>query len=90
MVADSANPKAQSWGHTVIALDPALLVDDFQERVVAVLAAVKASHPDGVRLPGERSGTIAAQNDHNGYVALPENLWHGITELAAKQHRSAL
>ena len=33
VVADATNPKSKSWGHTVIALDPALLVDDFPDRV---------------------------------------------------------
>ena len=90
VVADAANPKAESWGHTVIALDPALLVDDFQERVVAVLAAVKVSHPRGVRLPGERSAAVAAQSERDGQIMLPDHLWRGITELAAKHQKAAL
>jgi LDH2 family malate/lactate/ureidoglycolate dehydrogenase len=89
VVADAANPKAQSWGHTVIALDPALLVDGFAERVATVLAAVKASHPDGVRLPGESSGAVAARNEQGGTLALPDNLWEGITQLAAQHPKKA-
>ena len=37
---------AKNWGHTLIAIDPAMLVDDFDAKAASVLQAVKASGPN--------------------------------------------
>jgi hypothetical protein len=53
---------AKSWGHTLIAIDPAALVDDFDAKAASVMETVKASAPAGaIRLPGESSARIAAE-----------------------------
>merc|ERR1712048_1185115 len=49
---------AESDGHTVIAIDPNGLTDNFEKKVASTLAAVKASAHVLV-LPGERSAATA-------------------------------
>lgn len=91
VVNDKDNAKASNWGHTVIAIDPSLLVDDFPSRVRHILDTVKASGPggggsgggsSGVRLPGERSAQLAADTEMDGHLRLPRNLWARIQSLA--------
>ena len=45
---------AKNWGHTLIAIQPDLLVDDFESKAASVLAAVKASGPS-IRIPVTRA-----------------------------------
>ena len=45
---------AKSWGHTMIAIQPDALVDDFPSKAASIISAVKASG-DNIRIPGERS-----------------------------------
>jgi LDH2 family malate/lactate/ureidoglycolate dehydrogenase len=69
--------KAKNWGHTVIAINPALLTDAFPSKVESVLATVRASG-EGIRLPGDKSGAIAATNTETGTLPLTNSLWESL------------
>jgi len=70
---------AKSWGHTLIAIDPAALVDDFDAKAASVMETVKASAPAGaIRLPGESSARIAAERAAAGTMPIPKKIWESI------------
>ena len=75
--------KAKSWGHTFIAIRPDALVDHFGDKVASVVAAVKASG-GAVRIPGERSASIAAQRRAAGRMPIPVKIWESIVATAEK------
>ena len=75
--------KAKSWGHTVIAFKPELLVDDFAAKASSICAAVKASG-EGVRLPGEKSAQVGAERKAAGTIPVPPKVWASITAKAAE------
>ena len=72
---------AKSWGHTFIAIRPADLVDNFEERSASIIATVKASG-DHVRIPGERSATTAQKRREAGVMPIPEKIWESIVHTA--------
>ena len=72
---------AKSWGHTVIAVRPELLTDDFPRKAASVIAAVKASG-DAVRIPGERSARTAVERRQAGVMPVPEKVWESILHTA--------
>ena len=73
--------EAKSWGHTCIAIQPAALVDDFEERAASTLGAVKASGAD-IRLPGEASARTAAERRAAGAMPIPSAIWQSICRTA--------
>ena len=72
---------AKSWGHTIIAIDPSGLVDDFETKAAAVIGAVKASGP-GIRIPGENSAKIAMERAASGQMPIPTKIWESICATA--------
>ena len=72
---------AKNWGHTLIAIQPDALVDDFEGKAASVLAAVKASGPN-IRIPGEKSATIALEREAAGEMPIPEKIWESICKTA--------
>lgn len=72
---------AKSWGHTMIAIKPELLVDDFEGKAASVLAAVKASGPS-IRLPGESSARTAAERSAADALPIPTKIWESICHTA--------
>jgi len=85
-VLGAGEPKkvAKNWGHHVIAIDPAAHVDGFAARAASIIKTVATSHPDGVRLPGDASAKIAAENTAKGTITIPDKVWASLTETAAK------
>lgn len=76
--------KAKNWGHTILAIDPSILTENYPEKAESVLQTVKATSPD-IRLPGERSSTVAAKVEEAGSLVLPTKLWASLQKHAAKQ-----
>lgn len=74
---------AKNWGHTVIAFDPQLLTDSFAAKVDAVLVDVKASGKH-IRLPGEKSSSIAAAVAREQALTLPRSLWESLQRSSGK------
>lgn len=72
---------AKSWGHTIIAINPRHLVDDFETKSAAVIEAVKASG-DNVRIPGERSMKTAQERRKAGVMPIPRKIWESICHTA--------
>ena len=72
---------AKSWGHTLIAIRPELLVDDFESKAASVLEAVKASGAS-IRLPGESSARIASERKAAGTMPIPKAIWDSINQTA--------
>jgi len=72
---------AKSWGHTMIAINPNMLVDDFERKSASVIDAVRASG-DSIRIPGERSAKIAAERMKKGTLPIPEKIWESIVNTA--------
>ena len=72
---------AKSWGHTLIAIDAAGLVDDFEGKAASVIETVKASGP-GIRIPGENSAKIAMERAAAGKLPLPKAIWESICNTA--------
>jgi len=72
---------AKSWGHTIIAINPAGLVDDFESKAESVLQAVKASGPN-IRIPGENSAKVAADRASAGTMPIPTKIWESICKTA--------
>jgi len=72
---------AKSWGHTLIAIQPEGLVDDFEGKAASVLAAVRASG-QSVRIPGERSAKMAAERAAAGTLPIPTRIWESICKTA--------
>eukprot|EP00658_Telonema_sp_P-2_P049044 TRINITY_DN37298_c0_g1_i2.p3 TRINITY_DN37298_c0_g1~~TRINITY_DN37298_c0_g1_i2.p3 ORF type:complete len:134 (+),score=31.16 TRINITY_DN37298_c0_g1_i2:188-589(+) len=81
VVHDTTNPKGTNWGHTVIVIDPQLLVPDFDERATRACSAIRASGP-GVRLPGEHSQHVARAAREAGVLELPSDVWASVQQLA--------
>jgi len=73
--------EAKNWGHTLIAIDPTGLVDDFEGKAAAVLQAVQGSGP-GIRLPGSSSAKIAAERTAAGQMPIPTQIWESICKTA--------
>ena len=73
---------AGSWGHTLIAIQPGGLVDDFEGKAASVLAAVKASGPS-IRIPGESSSKTAAERKAADELPIPK-------VIACSRHTAAL
>jgi len=71
----------KNWGHTLIAIDPAGLVDDFDAKALSVLEAVKASGPT-IRIPGENSAKVAAERTSAGTMPIPKQIWDSICKTA--------
>jgi LDH2 family malate/lactate/ureidoglycolate dehydrogenase len=72
---------AKSWGHTMVAIRPELLTDDFPRKAASVIAAVKASG-DAVRIPGDRSARTAQERRQAGVMPVPEKIWESIVNTA--------
>jgi len=72
---------ARNWGHTLIAIDPDGLVDDFEGKAASVLQAVAASG-EGIRLPGASSARIAAEREAGGTLPIPRQVWESICKTA--------
>lgn len=72
---------AKNWGHTLIAIDPSGLVDDFEAKAASVLEAVKGSGP-GIRIPGENSARVAAERTAAGTMPIPKGIWDSICTTA--------
>lgn len=72
---------AKSWGHTVLAVQPGMLVDGFPSRATSILETIKASGDD-IRIPGERSAKIAAERTAAGVMPIPEKIWESICHTA--------
>jgi len=72
---------AKSWGHTIIAIQPNELVDDFETKASSVLHAVKSSG-ESIRIPGENSAKIAKERRETGTVPIPEAIWESIVNTA--------
>ncbi|KAJ8602524.1 hypothetical protein CTAYLR_001303 [Chrysophaeum taylorii] len=75
---------AKSWGHHVIAIDPDAMVDGFAARAASIIQTVAASHPEGVRLPGDSSMAIAKINIEKGTIPVPKKVWDVLIETCAK------
>jgi len=72
---------AKNWGHTLIAIQPEGLVDDFESKAASVLAAVKASGPN-IRIPGENSSKTALERTASGEMPIPTQIWESICKTA--------
>lgn len=72
---------AKSWGHTFVAIQPNMLVDDYSSRAQSILDTVKASG-DHVRIPGERSAKTAEERMASGEMPIPEKIWESICNTA--------
>lgn len=75
--------EAKSWGHIFIAIQPKLLVDDYDAKVSSILETVKASAAgsgDGasIRIPGQRSMETAQERRAKGMVPVPTKIWESI------------
>jgi L-2-hydroxycarboxylate dehydrogenase (NAD+) len=69
--------EAKSWGHTMIAIQPNLLVDDFESKAASIIATVKNSG-EGIRIPGERSAKMAQERQAAGVMPIPIKIWKSI------------
>jgi hydroxycarboxylate dehydrogenase B len=79
----SSKKEAQSWGHLFIAIRPEALTDNFAEKAASVIAAVKASGPEGmIRIPGERSAQMAQERLAAGVMPIPTKIWQSIVHTA--------
>ena len=72
---------AKSWGHTFIAIQPDMLVDDFRDKSQSIINTVRASGAD-IRIPGERSAIIAKERVESGVLPIPEKIWESICNTA--------
>lgn len=72
---------AKSWGHTMIAIQPDALVDDFPSKAASILQAVKASGGN-IRIPGERSAKTAQERLKTGRIPIPRKIWDSIVSTA--------
>ena len=73
--------EAKSWGHTMIAIDPNALTDDFEAKAESIITTVKASTP-GMRIPGEVEAKIAADRTAAGAMPVPVKIWESICQTA--------
>ena len=65
----------------MIAIQPELLVDDFEGKAASVIAAVKGSGPS-IRIPGESSAKIAAERTAADALPIPAKIWESICNTA--------
>jgi LDH2 family malate/lactate/ureidoglycolate dehydrogenase len=72
---------AKSWGHTFIAIQPDMLVDNFRDKSKSILDTVKASGSN-IRIPGERSSQIAKSRMETGVLPIPQKIWDSICKTA--------
>jgi LDH2 family malate/lactate/ureidoglycolate dehydrogenase len=77
----SSKREAKSWGHTVIAIRPDALTDNFGIKAASILTAVKESG-EGVRIPGERSSRTAQERRQAGIMPIPVKIWDSIQHTA--------
>lgn len=68
---------AKNWGHLFIAIQPNLLVEDFDTKVSSVLETVKSSG-DNVRIPGENSSRMTKMRREADCLPIPEKIWETI------------
>lgn len=75
--------KPASIGHAILAIDPAALggAGVYYERIETLIAAMLED--EGVRLPGERRGTLAAAAQTGG-IAVPDAMLRQLRELAGE------
>ncbi len=75
--------KPASIGHAILAIDPAALggADVYYERIETLIAAMLED--EGVRLPGERRGTLVAAA-RTGDIAVPDAMLRQLRELAGE------
>lgn len=73
--------EAKSWGHTMIAIRPDALTDNFDVKAASILDAVKASGSN-IRIPGERSAKTALERRRAGVMPIPVNIWESIRRTA--------
>jgi LDH2 family malate/lactate/ureidoglycolate dehydrogenase len=69
--------EAKSWGHTFIAIQPNVLVDDFDLKAASIIDTIKASG-EGIRIPGERSAITAQERKAAGVMPIPTKIWESI------------
>jgi len=74
---------AKSWGHTIIAINPGALVEDYALKVDSTAMAVRESGA-GLRLPGENSAKIATRREEAGCVPIPRKIWESILQAAGQ------
>lgn len=72
---------AKNWGHTLIAIQPDALVDDFDRKAASIITAVKASGA-GIRIPGENSALTAIERKAAGELPIPSEIWDSICKTA--------
>lgn len=72
---------AKSWGHTFIAIQPDMLVDNFRNKSQSIIDTVKASGT-AIRIPGERSAEMAKERLEAGILPIPEKIWESICNTA--------
>ena len=73
---------AKSWGHTIIAIQPDMLVDDFESKAESVMKTVRESATPAIRLPGDSSSRIAAERTAAGKMPIPAEIWKSICHTA--------
>jgi LDH2 family malate/lactate/ureidoglycolate dehydrogenase len=61
----------------MIAIQPNLLVDDFENKAASIIATVKNSG-EGIRIPGERSAKMAQERQAAGVMPIPIKIWESI------------
>merc|ERR1712216_236177 len=76
-----AKEAAKSWGHTMVAIHPGAFVEGFEEKVLSVCNAVKASG-SSVRVPGELESKLATERIAAGKLPIPVNIWESIQKTA--------
>ena len=83
--------EAKNWANTVIAIDPALLMDlgEFKQKVKQVCAHVKSTG-ERVLLPGEIEKRHYARNMSKGTLDVSTALLGKIQELAAATPQARL
>jgi L-2-hydroxycarboxylate dehydrogenase (NAD+) len=76
---------AKSWGHLMIAINPSALVDDFEGKSAAVIAAVRASKGAGfpdIILPGQIEDGIRKKTAASGNLEVGKAVWDVILKTA--------
>jgi LDH2 family malate/lactate/ureidoglycolate dehydrogenase len=72
---------AMSWGHTFIAINPKMLVDEYEEKVTSIVDTVRSSGT-AVRIPGERSTKTSIDRQRAGQMPIPTKIWESILRTA--------
>jgi len=69
--------EAKSWGHTMIAIRPNSLVNEFESKSASIINTVKESGSN-IRIPGERSAQIAKERQTEDSMPIPKKIWESI------------